>query len=116
MQFPNDSWSALLAWVPQFITGIAASTPSLESVCTTAHVAASLPPSGFLQGISPLSSSVSAAAVTNYTVSASSTTAGAAGLDFCNVTFSYSHAGLKDNVGNTNQTQKTAENSADRCL
>lgn len=72
--------------------GVAA-VPSLSDVCTTTYVQSALPADGFIQGITPSSTSVTANPVTNYTLAAGSTNPSKTGLDFCNVTFSYTHAG-----------------------
>ncbi len=92
-------WPGFLSWAPQLFTRTVAL--SLEDVCNPTYVQGALPPGGFLRGIAASSSSVTANAVTNYTVIPSTTSPGKSGLDFCNVTFSYSHSGLKDNVRKT---------------
>jgi len=81
-------------WTPAF----AATGPGLADICNVAYVQSVLPPSGLITGISPSSSSVTANTVTNYTATAGNTNPSKSSLDFCNVTFSYSHAGLNDKV------------------
>ena len=81
-------------WAPAFAT----TTSHLADLCTVAYVQSVLPPSGLITGISPSSTSVTANAVTNYTATAGNTNPSKVGLDFCNITFSYSHAGLNDRV------------------
>jgi tannase len=72
---------------------------TLASVCTTTYVLSVLPADNFIQGITINSASVTANAVTNYTVASGATTPATSGVDFCNVTFTYSHTGLNDKVG-----------------
>ena len=86
-----------LFWTPAF----AATPSSLAEMCNIAYVQSVLPPSDLITGISASSASVTANAVTNYTAVAGNTNPGKSGLDFCNVTFSYSHAGLNDKVRNS---------------
>ncbi len=84
-----------LYWAPVF----ASSAPvGLADACNLAYIKSVLPPSGLITGITPSPYSVKANAVVNYAVQASNTNPGKSGLDFCNVTFSYSHAGLNDKV------------------
>lgn len=71
---------------------------SLADVCTTAYVQSALPADGFIEGITLSSASVTSNPVTNYTVPLADLNPSKAGLDFCNVTFSYSHTGLDDTV------------------
>lgn len=75
-----------------------AAQESLDTVCTIEYVQSVLPAADYILGVVPNVDSVTANAVTNYTVSASSGLLGASGLDFCNVTFSYTHTGLGDTV------------------
>ncbi|ORY68409.1 tannase [Pseudomassariella vexata] len=69
---------------------------SLADVCTVSYVQSVLPADNFVEGITLSPDSVTANAVTNYTVASSSLCPGKSGLDFCNVTFSYTHTGLDD--------------------
>ncbi|KAI8063225.1 Tannase/feruloyl esterase [Gongronella butleri] len=71
---------------------------SLSEVCTVAYVQSVLPSDDTIQGIAISADSVTANAVTNYTITESDLIPGREGLDFCNVTFSYSHTGLDDKV------------------
>lgn len=71
---------------------------SLADVCTTAYVQSALPADGFIEGVTLSSASVTSNSVTNYTVALADLNPSKDGLDFCNVTFSYSHAGLEDTV------------------
>lgn len=64
-----------------------------------AYVQSVLPADNFIQGITINSASVTANAVTDYTVAPGATTPAKSGVNFCNVTFTYSHAGLNDKVG-----------------
>ncbi len=70
---------------------------TLADVCTVSNVQASLPANGTLLGISFNTNSVTANAVYNSS-SQSSANAPASVIDYCNVTLSYSHNGLEDNV------------------
>jgi tannase len=70
---------------------------SLDEVCTTSHVQASLPANGTILGIAPDASSVTANAVYNASTSASDFFP-AATYDYCNITFSYTHTGKSDIV------------------
>jgi tannase len=82
-----------------WLSALAASSPAgLTDVCNPTYVASVLPPAGIITGIAPAVDSVKANVVTNYTAPPSSSNPGKTGLDFCNVTFSYSHAGLADKV------------------
>lgn len=71
----------------------------LADVCTTSYVQSVLPADNFIQGLVLMAGSVTANAVTNFTVPSSSSNPGKSGLNFCNVTLSYSHTGLNDEVG-----------------
>ena len=70
---------------------------TLDDVCTTSYVQASLPADDFYTGITINSSSVLAFPVTNTSVSGQIMFPDAV-FDFCNVTFAYSHNGLDDQV------------------
>jgi len=83
------------AWTP--VLGLLAAR-RLADVCTTTYIQSVLPGAGFLQGVEVMPSSVTANAVTNFTVTASSTSIGVSGRDFCNVTFSYARTGRSDKV------------------
>ncbi|TDZ22689.1 Tannase [Colletotrichum orbiculare MAFF 240422] len=69
---------------------------SLADVCTTTHAQEALPAAGFMPGITIDPSSVQTAIVTNASVS--SEWYPSATIDYCNVTFAYSHDGLADDV------------------
>jgi tannase len=88
-------------WVSIVATSLArrACAATLASICTTAYVQSVLPADNFIQGITINSASVTANDVTNYTVASGATTPATSGLDFCNVTFTYSHTGLNGKVG-----------------
>lgn len=78
----------------------AANAASLSDVCSTSHVQSSLPADGTIQGISVDASSVAVTA--NYNVSVPSATFfPAATIDYCSVTFNYTHVGLADTVALT---------------
>ncbi|KAH8905833.1 tannase and feruloyl esterase [Coniochaeta sp. PMI_546] len=84
-------WSGLV-----LAAGVSAT--ALADVCTISYVQSVLPADNFIQGLTLSTDSVTANSVTNYTVPASSSNPGKSGLNFCNVTFSYSHKGLNDKV------------------
>jgi hypothetical protein len=86
--------STLLLLTPLFIFAKA----SLTDVCTTPYVRAALPADNFINGVVLSSSSITVNIVTNYSVAANDLFPGKDGLDFCNVTFSYTHTGLNDTV------------------
>ncbi|KAH8648478.1 Tannase/feruloyl esterase [Xylariales sp. PMI_506] len=69
---------------------------TLDDICTVAYAQAALPASEFIPGITIDSSSVTAVATTNYT--ATSIWFPTAVIDYCNVTFAYSHDGLEGDV------------------
>lgn len=80
------------------ISGVAAQNATLASVCTIEYVQSVLPATNFIEGVAVNVDSVTASAVTNYTVAVSDGMLGGSGYDFCNVTFSYTHTGLDDTV------------------
>jgi tannase len=94
MQF---TYSLLLAFVAASHTYAAASL-ALADVCTAAYVQSALPTDNFIEGVVISPASVAVNAVSNYSVAAGDLSIGMEGVDFCNVTFSYSHAGLNDTV------------------
>ncbi|KAK2604759.1 hypothetical protein N8I77_007660 [Diaporthe amygdali] len=86
-----------------FLAAIAPSARAvtLEDVCTASYVASHLPATGYYgdYAISVNAESVTANAVTNYTVGPlDSPMFPAANFDYCNVTFTYSHDGRGDTV------------------
>lgn len=70
---------------------------TLDDVCTSSYVQASLPSDGFYLGITVDPSSVVANPVTNVSVSGENFFPDAT-FDYCNVTFAYSHNGRNDQV------------------
>ncbi|KAM0159879.1 hypothetical protein ACHAPG_003311 [Botrytis cinerea] len=76
---------------------VTASAESLTDVCTTAVAKAALPADGTLLGSSVIPSSVTANVVYNTSVSGQTFFPDAT-VDFCNVTFAYTHNGRGDNV------------------
>ena len=93
MRQPRASFVLFLATT---IHGIGAACT--VDVCSMAYIQSALPANGFIDGVTLSPDSVTANSVKNYSVAASSETPAAQGLDFCNVTFSYGHAGLGDTV------------------
>lgn len=89
---------ASLGLIASMISGVAAQNSTLSSVCTVEYVQSVLPATNFVQGVAVDVDSVTASAVTNYTVAASDGILGGSGYDFCNITFSYTHTGLNDTV------------------
>jgi tannase len=75
----------------------AAQAVTLNDVCTTSYVRASLPADGFYMGITIDPASVSAIPQTNTRVSGQHMFPDAV-FDYCNVTFAYSHAARNDQV------------------
>jgi tannase len=71
---------------------------SLNDVCTPSYVQSVLPTDDFIEGIKLSSTSVTSNPVTNYTGALGDLNRSKNGLDFCNVTFSYSHTCLDDTV------------------
>ncbi|TEY54697.1 hypothetical protein BOTCAL_0239g00190 [Botryotinia calthae] len=83
-----------------FVLAGAAATASAESltdICTTAVAKAALPANGTLLGSSVIPSSVTANVVYNTSVSGQTFFPDAT-VNFCNVTFAYTHNGRGDNV------------------
>jgi tannase len=76
-----------------------ASAATLSDVCTISYVTSALPADNFIQGITINTDTVTANPVRNYTVASAAATPPATGINFCNVTFTYTHAGLNDKVG-----------------
>ncbi|EHA19580.1 hypothetical protein ASPNIDRAFT_178379 [Aspergillus niger ATCC 1015] len=70
---------------------------SLASVCTTSYIQSTLPADGTLMGITIKPSSVTAGAVYNNSI-ASNAFFPATTVDYCGVTFNYTHKGRDDNV------------------
>ncbi|RDW56529.1 carboxylic ester hydrolase-31 [Coleophoma cylindrospora] len=81
-------------------SGAIANAASLATACTAANALAALPANGTLPGSYVISSSVTANAVYNTSVSGQTFFPDAT-VDFCNVTFAYSHEGRGDTVGLT---------------
>ncbi|CAK7205094.1 hypothetical protein SEUCBS139899_007859 [Sporothrix eucalyptigena] len=65
----------------------------LSAVCTKENVQSVLPASTSIEGLVLVPASVTANAVTNYSIPASEQTPGQSHIDFCNITVSYHHAG-----------------------
>src|ERR1700743_218043 len=76
------------------------SAATLNDVCTPSYVRAHLPAPGFYQGINLDPSSVSANAVTQVSVVDNDFYPDGT-FDYCNVSFTYSHEGLDDEVALT---------------
>ncbi|PYI04447.1 tannase and feruloyl esterase [Aspergillus sclerotiicarbonarius CBS 121057] len=73
---------------------------SLTDICTDAYIKAALPAAGTFQGISMVPSSVSTSIQSNVSVS-SNDFFPAATLNYCDVTFNYTHTGRGDRVALT---------------
>lgn len=84
--------AALAAGVRAQATSLGMGQPELEDLCTTSYVQMALPASGTYPGVTIDSSSVETTLVTNTTVEGAFF--GSATLDYCNVTFAYSHDGM----------------------
>ncbi|KAJ2894263.1 hypothetical protein MKZ38_007797 [Zalerion maritima] len=69
---------------------------SLEDICTTAYAQSVLPDTDSYPGITIDSTSVTTSIVTNSSVS--SEWYPASTIEYCNVTFAYSHNGIKDDI------------------
>ena len=87
---------------------------TLDEVCTTSHVLASLPSTDFYLGITIDSSSVTASQVTNSSVSGQNFYPDAT-FDYCNVTFAYTHDG-RDDLVNVNYWLPSPANFKNRYL
>lgn len=70
---------------------------SLDDVCTTEYVKSVLPSDDTIDGVTVRSDSVTANTVTNVTISGENDFPDAV-IDYCNVTFAYSHTGTSDSV------------------
>ncbi|KIW71311.1 hypothetical protein PV04_03492 [Phialophora macrospora] len=83
-------------------TGVLASATAatLNEVCAPSYVQAHLPPPGFYQGESLDPLSVNANPVTQVSVADNDFFPDAT-FDYCNVSFTYSHDGLEDEVAPT---------------
>ncbi|KAK1507497.1 tannase [Colletotrichum tamarilloi] len=84
---PFPIWALAAAVAPAFVNAA-----TLADVCTTAHAQEALPASGFIPGITIDASSVVTSVVSNASVS--SEWYPSATIEYCNVTFAYSHDGL----------------------
>ena len=73
---------------------------TLEHICSPAYITQALPPSGYLKGITVDTSSVVATTVQNVSMTGT-VDFPAATIDFCNVTWAYSHQGRSDKVALT---------------
>ncbi|KAH8657928.1 feruloyl esterase-like protein B precursor [Xylariales sp. PMI_506] len=93
---PRSSLSSLSQAVPQYLPS-RSSGASLADVCTPTYVADHLPEAGFYNGLTIDSSSVTANPVTNASVTGNVFYPDST-FDYCNVTFTYSHDGLDDEV------------------
>ncbi|KAL1889090.1 hypothetical protein Sste5346_009155 [Sporothrix stenoceras] len=74
------------------------SASSLATVCNVAYIQSVLPAPSSVDGLILIPNSVTANSVANYSIAASAQSPGKSGLDFCNVTLAYHHAGTKDQV------------------
>lgn len=84
------------AWKMAIMASVTSAT-SLNNICTVSNIQAALPADNFITGVTFNPSSVTAALVYNSTVTGSDNYPDAT-ISYCNVTFSYSHAGLDDTV------------------
>ncbi|PSK34248.1 hypothetical protein B9Z65_8574 [Elsinoe australis] len=84
-------------WLTTTILSATAHAATLQDVCTTSHVQASLPAEGDIDGVTVDSSSVYATPVYNASVSGADFYPDAT-FDYCNVSFAYSHNGRDDQV------------------
>ncbi|CAI7611313.1 unnamed protein product [Penicillium glandicola] len=75
----------------------AAHAATLQDVCTTSHAKSALPASGFVDGISMDTSTLTASPVYNTSVSGQYFYPDAT-FSYCNVTFAYTHTGRDDQV------------------
>ncbi|KAI2463142.1 feruloyl esterase-like protein B precursor [Annulohypoxylon bovei var. microspora] len=90
----------------------AARAASLADYCTVDYAASALPVQELGLGITIDSSSVSAALTTNNSVT--SEWYDAAVIDYCNVTFAYSHNGLTDDIVHVSYLVPTPDSFANR--
>ncbi|KAJ0341561.1 hypothetical protein COL26b_013354 [Colletotrichum chrysophilum] len=88
----SSSFRALAAAIAPAVVYAA----TLQDVCTTEHAQQALPAAGTIPGVTIDSASVQTAVVTGANVS--SEWYPSATIDYCNVTFAYSHDGLANDV------------------
>ncbi|KAF6790737.1 tannase subunit protein [Colletotrichum sojae] len=88
---PSSLWTILAAVAPILVQGA-----TLQDVCTASHAQEALPAAGTIPGITIDASSVQTIVVTN--ASFTSEWYPTSTIDYCNVTFAYSHDGLLNDV------------------